>query len=355
MIAVDPTPSGFPPRLQDLQPAWARFCLGIERYLLLSAKDLRNHHLLLACSAGSDSMALLLIMRILAPRHGLRLSAAHLDHGLRRESRNEALALAAYCSTLDVPLTTGRSNVALFARKTATGIEEAGRTLRYRFLFKLRKKLNADLVMTAHHADDLAEDVIMRLMRGSGWPGLAGMPSWAPERRLVRPLLHTPKQALQAFLRAFELTWHEDAGNEDQRFRRNRIRRTILPRIKREFPGMHRAVSQVHALAELDRDYFASSLAPLVLKAENNDHTLARKDLESLHPSLRLRLFKAVLDELGPGQVRHDALLRLERAWQNSRIHAEVQFSGGKTATITTRGVRFNAAPATKPDKAKTT
>lgn len=338
-------------RLQDLPPVWARFCLRIERFILRSIGDIQDRHVLLACSAGSDSLALLLIMRALASRLNIRLSAAHLDHGLRQESRNEAKDLAAFCQAMHVALVIGRSNVGLFARKSGQGLEEAGRTLRYRFLFGLRKKINADLVMTAHQADDLAEDVLMRLLRGAGWPGLAGMPAWDPKRRLARPLLYTPKSALRAFLRDLNLHWREDPSNADQRFLRNRIRSAILPGLKQEFPGWLRAITQIHALAALDQEYYATLLAPLV-ETGKHGHTLKRDILEGMHPALRLRLFKAVLDEIGPGQVRHDALLRLEQAWQEKRCSAVIQFPGAKTATITPQGISFTASAEFKKNAA---
>ncbi|HDQ41803.1 MAG TPA: tRNA lysidine(34) synthetase TilS [Desulfonatronum sp.] len=341
MIAPCPSSFTLPSRLQDLPPAWARFCLRIDRFISQTVGPIHNRHLLLACSAGSDSLALLLVMNSLASRLKIKLSAVHLDHCLRSESRNETLALARVCATLNIPLKIGRSNVGRYARKTGLGIEEAGRTLRYRFLLGLGKKINADLILTAHHADDLAEDVLMRLLRGAGWPGLAGMPAWDPKRRLARPLLRTTKQTLQTFLRVLDLTWQEDASNADQNFLRNRIRSAILPEIKREFPGMHRGIARLHALASLDLDYFTTRLAPLLTKAREHGHFLERRDLAHLHPALRLRLFKALVDDLGPGQARHDALLRLEQAWQENRTGACIQFPGEKTGTVTAQGIRF--------------
>lgn len=337
-----PAPSA---RLQDLPPAWARFCLRIERFVLDTAAAVQNSHVLLACSAGSDSLSLLLVMHHLAPRLKTRLTAAHLDHRLRQESRGEAESLAGLCETLGIRLFTGRSSIADYSRRTGLGIEEAGRTVRYRFLFGLRTKIGADMVMTAHHADDLAEDVLMRLFRGAGWPGLAGMPAWDPQRRLARPLLHTPRHILKSFLRSQGLAWHEDAGNRDPAFLRNRIRGAVLPTLKREFPGLLRAVTQVHALGALDQDFFQGQLDPMAAKAWEQGRLLDRALLDGLHPSLRLRLFKILLDRLGPGQARHDALLRLEKVWRDGRTGASVQFPGRKQALVTKAGIVFRILP----------
>ncbi|PTN34914.1 tRNA lysidine(34) synthetase TilS [Desulfonatronum sp. SC1] len=331
-----------PTTIQDLPPTWARFCLGIERFLLHDlALPLHHRHLLLACSAGSDSTALLLILHCLAPRLELTINVAHLDHGLRPESAQEAGHVAEFCRRLGVRITVGRSNVARYARITGTGLEEAGRTLRYRFLFGVRRQLNADMLLTAHHADDLAEDVLMRLIRGTGWPGLAGMPCWDSARLLLRPLLHVPKQDLRDFLNDTGVSWSEDVSNADPNHTRNRVRKDIVPLMIRENPRFLEAITRLHRQGELDGDLFTSLITPLALQAKQCGRYLESSLLRTLHPGLRLRLYKAMIDDLGPGQALHDSLLRLDQAWKNRRIEATLQFPGGKSAMINPAGIRF--------------
>ncbi|WP_045219836.1 tRNA lysidine(34) synthetase TilS [Desulfonatronum thioautotrophicum] len=348
-----PSPA-LPSRIQDLPATWARFCLDIERFLLRDlALPLQHRHLLLACSAGSDSTALLLILHCLAPRLGCTISVAHLDHGLRSESSQEVRCIADLCCRLGVPISTASSNVARYARSTGIGVEEAGRTLRYRFLFGVRRRLNADLLLTAHHADDLAEDVLMRLIRGTGWPGLAGMPSWDPTRRLLRPLLHTSKQDLRRFLVAINVAWSEDASNSDTRQTRNRVRWNLMPLLIRENPRFLRNITRLHRQGEMDADLFATMTTPLLREAQaekkrETEHGPAQAGLllqssllHTLHPGLRLRLYKAVIDDLGPGQTLHDSLLRLDQAWQRGSNTATIQFPGSKIARITPTGIHF--------------
>ena len=338
-------PSSAPPTtIQDLPPIWARFCLGIERFLLHDlALPLRHRRLLLACSAGSDSTALLLILHCLAPRLGLTIHVAHLDHGLRPESAQEAGHVAQLCRRLGVQATRGHSNVARYAKISGTGLEEAGRTLRYRFLFGVRRRINADLLLTAHHADDLAEDVLLRLIRGTGWPGLAGMPCWDPNRRLLRPLLHTPKRDLHNFLSDIGVPWSEDASNVDPTHARNRIRKDLLPLVTRENPRFLAAVIRLHRQGALDSDLFASLITPLVQQTEKTGRFLESTLLHTLHPGLRLRLYKAIIDDLGPGQALHDSLARLDQAWQNGAKNAVIQFPGDKTALVAPSGIRFSS------------
>lgn len=338
-------PSAPPTTIQDLPPTWARFCLGIERFLLRDlALPLRHRRLLLACSAGSDSTALLLILHCLAPRLEFTIKVAHLDHGLRPESAEEADHIAELCRRLGVRITIGKSNVARYARIAGTGLEEAGRTLRYRFLFGVRQKIGADMLLTAHHADDLAEDVLMRLIRGTGWPGLAGMPCWDRTRLLLRPLLHVPKQTLRGFLNDIGMSWSEDTSNTDRNHARNRIRQDVMPLMIRENPRFLETITRLHRQGELDGDLFASLITPLARQAEKKDRFLESPLLCTLHPGLRLRLYKAVIDDLGPGQALHDSLLRLDQAWISRRKEAILQFPGGKSAMIDSAGIRFVAA-----------
>ncbi len=335
-------PATLPAKIQDLPSDWARFCLGIEHFLLHEySLPLQNRHILLACSAGSDSVALLMIMHCLAPRLGFTLNVAHLDHALRPESTSEAWEIARLCSRLDRKILLGCCNVSRYATQIRVGVEEAGRILRYRFLLGVRRKIGADLLCTAHHADDLAEDVLMRLIRGTGWPALSGMAAWDEPRRLVRPLLHTPKHVLRNFLRTIDLSWSEDAGNADPTYTRNRIRTTVVPLLMRENPRLLTSIIRLHTQGREDASYFQTLIAPLLIQAKGNAHFLESSLLHGLHPAVRLRLYKAVLDDLGPGQVLHDTLGRLDQAWQQRRPRATFQFPGGKSAVTTHQGVQF--------------
>ena len=334
--------SALPSRIQDLPPNWARFCLGIERFLLHDLSlPIRDSRFLLSCSAGSDSTALLMVLHCLAPRLGITIIVAHLDHGLRPESAAEARQLADLCARLGRSILTGHGNVAKYAQRRGIGLEEAGRDLRYRFLFAMHRRVDADYLVTAHHADDLAEDLLMRLIRGVGWPALSGMPCWDPGRRLLRPLLHTPKQTLRDFLRDIGLTWAEDPSNVRLEHTRNRVRLELLPLLVRENPRFLSSVIRLHQQGSQDADFFDSQIASLLERTAGQSRVLDSSLLASLHPSLRLRLYKAVIEELGPGQVLHDSVLRLDRAWQHGTRRATLQFPGGKTALVTPEGVRF--------------
>ena len=187
--------------LQDLPPRWARFCLDIQDFMeSLVQADLRGRKLLVAFSGGADSTALLRVLDFIKPRAGISLVAVHLNHMLRTEADSEQEQAAGICSELDIPFRSARSRVAVFARAGGMGIEEAARTLRYRFLQAAAREWQADYIVTGHHLNDLAEDVLMRLGRGTAWPGLSGMSGFDAARSLVRPFLLTSRKTILDFL-----------------------------------------------------------------------------------------------------------------------------------------------------------
>jgi len=201
---------------------------------------------LVALSGGADSVAMFLLL-LEASRSGripLRLSAAHLHHGLRGAEADEDLEFVrTLAREAGVPLFVGRADVEAHARKEKTGIEEAGRFARYGFLLSQARRTGARFVATGHTRDDQAETVLFRLRRGAGLRGIAGiLPVFPldPEGGIlaVRPLLSTTREEITAFLRARTVGWREDSSNSDLRFARNRIRHRLLPFLRASHPGI---------------------------------------------------------------------------------------------------------------------
>ncbi len=341
------------PRLQDLPPRAAHFCLAVERFVREElGLDLRGRTVLAAFSGGLDSTALLAALAVLAPRLGCAVAAAHLDHGLRPESATEARAAARLCARLGLPCETGREDVGALAAARGLGLEDAARQARYAFLAGAMKRRGATVLAVGHVLEDLAEDVLMRLTRGAGWPQLGGMRAWDRERCLLRPLLLAPRARARALVAALGLPWTEDPSNADPRFLRNRMRHTVLPQLLAENPNFLRQVATQWRLARLDAEQFAAETAALLSRAEAVPGApgallLPGALLAPLAPAQRLRLFKAALEALGPGQPLAEGLFRLERAWASGRGGAVLQFPGPKTARIlagAARGVRFSRA-----------
>jgi tRNA(Ile)-lysidine synthase len=325
-------------RLQDLSPAWARFCLEIEGFVTKELETrLAGNTLVLAYSTGIDSTALVYIFHILAPRLNLRLVGANLDHQLRPEAAREQKIARETCTRLGIPFEGLTRDIRALAQETGQGLEETARMERYRFLEDVRTKHNGDFILTAHQADDLAEDVLMRLIRGTGWPGLGGMQAKDENRHLLRPLLGTPKKTLQTFLEYLDVAWEEDASNTDTSFLRNRVRRTMLPLFLQENPNFLHAVYQLWQCAQTDQKFWDHRIAQHL----GNRERFIPSHLSELDRAERYRLIKHTLECMGPGQPLSESIFTLDRLWQNKVTGKTVQFPGDKTGTITRGGIVF--------------
>jgi tRNA(Ile)-lysidine synthase len=188
--------------------------------------------LLIAVSGGPDSTALLLMAAEWAERRGKTLiAAATVDHGLRPESAEEAKAVAALCRRLGVDHRT----LLWKGAKPSSRLQERAREARYRLLVDHAKAVGAEAIVTAHHADDQAETVLFRLLRGSGVAGLRGMDTTTTRNGMMiaRPLIGLKKMNLVAFARARGVPFVDDPSNADPRFARARLR-ALLQRLGEE-------------------------------------------------------------------------------------------------------------------------
>jgi len=198
----------------------------------LFAPFVRAKALLIAVSGGPDSTALLLMAAEWAKRRGkTRIDAATVDHGLRPESADEAKAVAALCARLGV----GHRVLQWKGAKPTSRLQERAREARYRLLVDHAKAIGVDAVMTAQHADDQAETVLFRLLRGSGVAGLRGMDLMTARdgMTVARPLIGLKKRDLIAFADARGAAFIDDPSNADPRFARTRLR-SLLVRLGEE-------------------------------------------------------------------------------------------------------------------------
>ena len=184
----------------------------------------------LAVSGGSDSVALAFLLT----KGGTRRNAAkrfvvlHVDHGLRKESKEEYSFVRALARRLGVPFKGVHAKV---VRRRGESLEMAARRVRLEFFEKCMKSLKLDAIATGHHMDDVAETFLMKLRRVS----LCGMreTSEVGGVRFVRPLLGCRDEELKEYLRRFGVSWREDASNDDVSIERNRVRHEVIPFLER--------------------------------------------------------------------------------------------------------------------------
>jgi len=329
-------------RLQDLPRKAARFCLGIGRFAARELGcDFPTLRCLVACSGGADSTALLRLAHLLCQSKGGTVSAAHLDHSLRPESPIDASFVAQLCASLDVPLYTERQDIATQAKASGTGQEEAGRVARYAFLERVRQQADADVILVAHQLNDLAEDQLLRLMRGTGWPALGGMEGHDPARRLLRPLLLSPRAQLEDFLRISRQPWRDDSSNLDRATTRNRVRHDVLPELLSNNPCYLENAARLWRQARMDGAHWDAALGRVLPKVvlAGPKRLIPAEVLKDCPAPLRLRLYKAVLEAAGPGQSLCDGLFRLDELWQARGTGKSVRFPGDKEARIARTGI----------------
>ena len=182
-------------------------------------------HLAVGVSGGADSMALAILLSEWAMKHGGRVTALIVDHGLRSESGAEAATVFDTLKMLGIEATI----LPWVPGDVASGIQAKARTARYQLMENWCRDANVLHLAIAHHADDQAETVLMRLQKGSGADGLAGIP-YARELmhcRIIRPLLDVRKQTLVSFLEARSISWIDDPSNNDPKYARTSVREGI--------------------------------------------------------------------------------------------------------------------------------
>lgn len=207
--------------------------------------------LVVGLSGGADSTALLDLLTRL-PDYNLTLVAAHLNHGLRGA---ESDADQEFCRDLaerySIPFEGRLLDIRALAATDRHNLEDAGRRARIAFFDEIRMKYAAAAVVLAHHADDQAETLLMRLLRGSGMTGLSGM-AYRNGRGYVRPLLAITRSEIEMYLHACSLKWREDASNSDTVYLRNRIRHQLLPLLEEYNPAIRSVLAATAAIIQGD-------------------------------------------------------------------------------------------------------
>jgi tRNA(Ile)-lysidine synthase len=233
---------------QDWSPAWL---VQVRRRVRQWCSMPAGTTWVVAVSGGSDSVGLLRALHKLAPKLGLTLSVAHLDHGTRGEAaRADAAFVQALAGSLGLPLDLGHW------RPTRAGHFEAdARRARYSWLLEIAVARGASAIAVGHTRDDQVETILHRIIRGTGLRGLAGMPSqrvlsWDPPVMLIRPLVSVSRQAIRTSLGCAGEPFREDASNADQARTRGRIRHDLLPRLAQEYnPRVAEAIIRLGRLA----------------------------------------------------------------------------------------------------------
>ena len=209
----------------------------VRKYVLDREMIRPEESLVAGVSGGADSLCLFLVLLRMSREEGFFLQVVHVHHGLRESAQGDLRFVQDLCRRENVPCRCIMADAAAMAEKWGTGVEEAGRRLRYEAFEETRKSLQEDRgkpcrIAVAHHREDQAETVLFHLCRGTDIRGARGMlpvSGW-----IVRPLLRESRAEIEAFLKSQGMAWREDETNEDTSYTRNFLRREILPRLKEQ-------------------------------------------------------------------------------------------------------------------------
>ena len=256
--------------------------------------------IVIGVSGGADSMALLMSLAGLRHELGVQLHAVHFNHRFRLESGRDESFVAQWCKQLNIPLTVGRRP----GQKIRHLSEDDARKMRFKFFVKTAIGLQAQSVALAHTRNDLAETVLMRLMRGSGLYGLRAI---LPRRCIegvtfVRPLMGITRQDVEDYLKVRKIPFCTDATNRSKKYERNRVRLELLPLLASEYnPQIINALSDLAATAGEDYEFLSMHAHEQFKKSCIVSKKKVKMDLTRVkrqHPAILRLMFRQMVESL---------------------------------------------------------
>lgn len=316
----------------------------IESHGLLAGKL----HVVVGFSGGPDSTGLLAILSEFASDYGITPLAVYIDHGLRPSETLEEIGFVQQTAqTLGVRWETRAVGVREYAREKKLSLEHAARDLRYEALRAVAAKYPRSVLAVAHNADDQAEEILLRLLRGSGRQGLSGMRHKNGD--VIRPLLDLRKEEILSYLTERGLSHCVDSSNVDDRFVRNRIRLELLPYLERRFDkGVRRALIKTASILAEDEELLeqlASDAYQRTVRLEKGEGwptaVLKREEFGKLPGALRRRVVEKLLWHLG-SRAHYEHIMKTIQAAERGTSGTELHLKQGLRVGVERDFLRFS-------------
>jgi tRNA(Ile)-lysidine synthase len=269
----------------------------IQKYDMLQLGD----RVVVGVSGGADSVALLHALWELRGDFHLSLMVAHLDHGLRPEGEKEANFVRKLAGKLGAPFHCRKADVGSYQKEKGLTVQEAAREVRYTYFSEVAKKNRASKIALGHTADDQAESIIMRILRGSGTRGLSGIP---PVRNglYIRPLIEVWREEIESFLKGKRILYLTDPSNKSLHYLRNRVRHELLPVLRQYNPRVRQVLVQMADLFRAEEEFWQKYLTkkfPCVVRSRKKEHLIL--DVPSLAAQplpIRLRCLRHAIEKV---------------------------------------------------------
>ena len=289
----------------------------------------KSPRILIACSGGSDSVALFHLVRLSRP--DLKVAVIHFNHGIRaKTAKRDELFVKKLALKYKTPFFVGRAQLSEKSNRNKLSLEEVARAKRYEFFKKIYKQWRGNAVFFAHHMDDQAETVMMRVCQGTGLRGLLGVREDVDMNgmRVVRPMLPFLKQEVLSFLKENHFSFCEDETNQCVDYLRNCVRLEVLPFLKKKInPRLIEALARMPQIMEAENSLIEEmekkSAVNVVQSVSSKRVILKATIFRSLHAALQFRILDRYLKKIDPDAgmlFEHMAILRNQLRKSKIRI-----------------------------------
>jgi len=290
---------------------------AVAEYNMLQESD----SVLVGVSGGADSVALVHVLKEIAPIFSIKLGIAHLNHSLRgNESDADAGFVVSLSEKLNLPCYTAKEDIVEYKNKHGFSLEEAGRRVRYAFFENIAQREGFNKIALGHTSDDNAELVLMYLIRGSGPLGISGIPPvrgvFKTNLLIIRPFIKTARSDIINYISAKRLSYVVDKSNMDMKYLRNKIRHNLIPELKENYnPKIVETINRLASIMRSEDEWMENELKSIlnknILFAENNRIVLSVSGMNALHPAAKRRITRSAIEKV-KGNLRRISYSHVE-------------------------------------------
>lgn len=294
--------------ISKFDPAYDQKSLAYRFQKHVTQKEFfeKASRVLIACSGGPDSIALFHLTRLAFPN--LKIALAHFNHGIRaRTAKRDELFVKKLAEHYQIPFFLGSAKLSEKSARGKLSLEEAARQKRYAFLKQAYRKWRGNAIFFAHHLDDQAETVLMRMCQGTGMRGLLGIREQMifDDMCVIRPLLAFSKAEMLGFLKQNQFSFCRDETNASTDYLRNRIRLEVLPFLEKKInPRVTHALARIPETIGVEMDFIAGlereALKKVLVSNAKGKLVLRTSSFKLLHPALQFRVLDSLLKKIDP-------------------------------------------------------